>query len=118
MLCLTRDFLGYAGLTPFIVLTVYIGFYGSTSSSVLVFSSYSALIASFIAGTLWGQALHINSDNRIALFILSNLLTLAAWLSVLLIFLDYYFFGVCLLLLINVSLWFVEKNQRLNPVGL
>tara|TARA_B100000809_G_scaffold132562_1_gene130357 strand:- start:331 stop:792 length:462 start_codon:yes stop_codon:yes gene_type:complete len=106
----TRDILGYAGLIPFIVLSVYIAFYSSTGISILFFSSYSALISSFIAGTLWGQALHINSVNRSALFILSNFLSLAAWFSVLLILLNHTVLGVCLLLIINVVLWMVEKH--------
>jgi|TARA_B110000116_G_scaffold124614_1_gene108032 hypothetical protein len=109
MRCSTRDFLGYAGLIPFIFLSIYIAIYSSTSINILVFSSYSAIISSFIAGTLWGQALHINSVNRTALFIFSNFLSLAAWFSVLLILLNFTVVGIYLLLIINVLLWVVEK---------
>lgn len=108
MLCPTREFLGYAGLLPFVILTAYIGLYND-SFGVLLFSSYSAVIASFIAGTLWGQALHVSAVNRTALFIFSNLLCIIAWVSLALILFSYSTIGLCILLSVFLCLYFVEK---------
>lgn len=109
MLCPTREFLGYAGLIPFIILPVYIGL-SSDSLGALLFSSYSAVIASFISGTLWGQALHVSAVNRTALFILSNLLSISPWAGLLLIFFGFPLAGLCLLAAVYYGLWWVEKH--------
>lgn len=109
MLCPTREFLGYAGLIPFITLSAYIGLSGD-SLGILLFSSYSAVIASFIAGTLWGQALHVSAVNRTAIFILSNLLSISPWAGLLLIFSGYPLAGLCLLVAVFFCLWWVEKH--------
>lgn len=109
MLCPTREFLGYAGLIPFITLPLYIGL-SSGNLGVLLFSSYSAVIASFIAGSLWGQALHVSAVNRTALFILSNLLSIMPWAGLLLISFGFPLAGLCLLVAVYYGLWWVEKH--------
>ena len=116
MVIQTRDYLGYGGLIPFLALAVYIVFQDNSPFTVLVFSSYSALISSFIAGSLWGQALHIHTINRAALFVLSNILSLVAWLSVILILASHIVLGVCILLINNIILWLVEKHLLWNEL--
>ena len=116
MVIQTRDYLGYGGLIPFLALALYIVFYDNSPFTVLVFSSYSAVISSLIAGSLWGQALHIHTINRAALFVLSNILSLVAWLSVIFILAGHIILGVSILLINNIILWLVEKYFLWNEL--
>ncbi|MCK8046367.1 DUF3429 domain-containing protein [Shewanella sp. 1CM18E] len=78
--------LGYAGLLPFIITTLMIwtGWSLPWLEPVQAFISYSAIILSFLAGTLWGRVLSLYSvDNVANLLILSNLYALLAWVSLL-----------------------------------
>ena len=79
----TQETLGYLGLTPFILALVF-----DKSSSALfnvpaeqVFIFYSAIILSFIAGTLWRKH---NDRLSIKLQLCSNLFSLLAFFALLL----------------------------------
>lgn len=115
--------LGYLGLTPFLLpLAVMVngfefgnglqgvsvfGFYGP-----YVFISYSAVILSFLTGTLWARA-RLGDDNTLARagVIVSNLLALTAWASLLLIYVAPLLtvFAVCLLLAGYLALLYLER---------
>ena len=73
--------LGYAGLIPFIALTVmlYIVPAEELSKVTLAFMTYSACILSFMAGTLWGM----NTARELSkgALIVTNLLTISAWIT-------------------------------------
>lgn len=78
--------LGYAGLLPFIITTVMIwmGWALPWFPPVQAFISYSAIILSFVAGTLWGRVISLYAiDNGANLLVLSNLYALLAWVSLL-----------------------------------
>lgn len=79
--------LGYAGLIPF--LTAAWAALGDRTlfqlSPGLIFLTYSAIILSFLGGTLWGKARELLDGVLSAgLLLLSNVLALAAWLMLLL----------------------------------
>ncbi len=79
--------LGYSGLLPFIITTVmsWAGWVTPWLDPEFAFISYSAIILSFLAGTLWGRVLSLYASNNIGnLLILSNLYALLAWFSLLL----------------------------------
>jgi hypothetical protein len=82
----TWQWLGFAGLLPFIILSV-LAFNHSLLApehTILGFVSYSAVILSFIAGSLWGKAVILTLDNNIAkLLIISNIIALASWVALL-----------------------------------
>jgi len=85
--------LGSFGLVPFIVSTGYMlkGAWlggGFQSASIFglyapyIFLAYSAIILSFLAGTLWGKWETFPSNRRsAAVLIFTNLTSLLAWLS-------------------------------------
>lgn len=115
--------LGYLGLIPFLLtLAVMVnGFVfdnGLQGVSVLgfygpyVFISYSAVILSFLAGTLWSRA-RLGDDITMARagVIASNLLALTAWASLLLIYVAPLLtvFAVCLLLAGYLALLYLER---------
>ncbi len=78
--------LGGAGLVPFLA-----GAVAALNEAALLgvpgehlFVSYSAVIASFLCGTIWANALQMKQDKfAFSLMMVSNALTLAAWLSIL-----------------------------------
>ncbi|WP_350432539.1 DUF3429 domain-containing protein [Shewanella sp. H8] len=80
----TWQWLGVAGLLPFIILSV-LAFNHSLLApehTMLGFVSYSAVILSFVAGTLWGKAVILALDDNIAkLLIISNIIALASWIA-------------------------------------
>ncbi|MBB1361272.1 MULTISPECIES: DUF3429 domain-containing protein [Shewanella] len=82
----TWQWLGFAGLLPFIILSV-LAFNHSLLApehTMLGFVSYSAVILSFVAGTLWGKAVILTLDDNIAkLLIISNIIALACWIALL-----------------------------------
>ena len=78
--------LGYLGLVPFLTGSWLI----VTERALLnlntsfIFASYSAIILTFLGGTLWGRCLVLaNSLRRNLLLLVSNLLALLAWFSLL-----------------------------------
>jgi|TARA_R110000851_G_scaffold161068_2_gene304633 hypothetical protein len=82
----TWQWLGFAGLLPFIILSV-LAFNHSLLApehTILGFVSYSAIILSFVAGSLWGKAVILTLDDNIAkLLIISNIIALASWIALL-----------------------------------
>lgn len=81
------NFLGYAGLVPFLA-AVWAAYaklsFGSWSASYL-FLTYSVIILSFLAGALWGEAKELEESNVSRLLLVgSNIFALTAWLAVLL----------------------------------
>lgn len=101
--------LGCAGTIPFVLLSsmmVYATFIGIglQSSSVLglytpyLFISYSAIILSFLSGTLWNRNEYSpESTQNELLLVVSNLLALTAWLALILV----YFSSIMTLLAIS-----------------
>ena len=90
--------LGYAGLGPFVLLSVmmlhaaFVG-PGLQSSSVFglytpyLFISYSAIILSFLSGTLWSRNGYAPESTQNELLLLgSNFLALIAWLALILVY--------------------------------
>ncbi|MBT8449838.1 MAG: DUF3429 domain-containing protein [Gammaproteobacteria bacterium] len=67
--------LGYAGLIPFIGLSIMIVMGYSVANIALL--SYACLIASFLGGTLWMSSVEHKLAGHVA--VTSNLLMLAAW---------------------------------------
>lgn len=101
--------LGYAGLGPFVLLSVmmlhaaFVG-PGLQSSSVFglytpyLFISYSAIILSFLSGTLWSRNGYAAESTKNELLLVgSNLLALIAWLALILV----YFSSVMTLLAVS-----------------
>lgn len=79
----TKHYLGYLGLAPFILIFAF-GTYSEellNVSAIKVFIFYSAIILSFIAGTLWRK---LSNKASIKLQILSNIFSLLAFLTLLL----------------------------------
>ena len=81
----TYSILGYAGLLPFIISTCLI-LMGQTLFSIdpfMLFITYSAIILSFLAGTLWGREsskVHYLNDDK--LLIISNVVSVVAWVAI------------------------------------
>ena len=80
--------LGYVGLIPFLVASL-----ASLMeldlpipvSPMTLLLTYGAIILSFMAGTLWGRAIHrADSEATNSLLLLSNAFALTAWLTLLL----------------------------------
>jgi len=107
-----RNSLGYLGLIPFISLLFYFIVLDNAvnQSLLLVFSSYSAAIASFLAGTLWGQSLYNQHINRLALLLISNIFTVLVWSAFLLIIFDFFLSGLSVFLAVFLGLYWVEKS--------
>ena len=80
------SYLMYAGTLPFILsaicLMLHIQELPLLGSTEVMLSAYGIVIASFLAGSHWGQHLHINKSHwSIALPILSNLIAVALWIG-------------------------------------
>jgi hypothetical protein len=74
--------LGYAGLIPFVItaLLVTSNFRTPGLDAILVFALYSALIASFLGGALWGRALGRPTQSiTVMALLLSNAIVLLAF---------------------------------------
>jgi hypothetical protein len=75
--------LGYLGLIPFIVclyLSSEIAFFGIYTTQAFV--AYSAIILSFVAGTIWQRDADVYQDKR---HIISNIFSLIAFASLLVV---------------------------------
>ncbi|RCU52446.1 DUF3429 domain-containing protein [Corallincola holothuriorum] len=79
--------LGYAGLIPFFIAIALILMEQTIwgVEGLLLFTSYSAIILSFLAGALWGRVIDRSSVLPIkpAILIVSNLFALWAWAGML-----------------------------------
>ncbi len=100
--------LGLAGLIPFLVAFVAAIFSTKLNnlSAELCFVSYSALICSFLSGTLWGVI--INESKSKNLLILSNVICLVAWACLLLSHLN---IAVSVLMLLYPLLYLIESRM-------
>lgn len=77
----TASGLGYAGLLPFIALTI-AGITGDDHSRVLtLFLAYGAVILSFLGGIHWGIAMHDGGANASRQLAACMLPALAAWIA-------------------------------------
>lgn len=80
--------LTYAGLVPFLVCTLFLGWGIDTPLNLEYFEimlmSYALAIISFLCGIHWGVALLCPEKAPVNLFVLSNVLVLAVWLCFLL----------------------------------
>lgn len=75
-----QQLLGYAGLIPFVFIAVWCAVVGGevNQAALWLFTSYSAIILSFLAGTLW----HAKSEQATLLMVLSNAFAIGAWLAI------------------------------------
>ena len=118
--------LGYAGLLPFLITAVVMlnavingpGLQGAAVFNLYapyVFISYSAVILSFMAGTLWAKW-ESGSDSTMtnAAVLFSNVVSLTAWLALLMIFMSSIMtvFAVTILLVGFASLLWVERLTK------
>ena len=81
-----NKYLAYAGTLPFIVcallLIFNINLLFDINTLKMILSSYGLIIISFMAGSHWGEHLHIQAESwGLSLPILSNVIALAAWFS-------------------------------------
>lgn len=114
--------LGYAGTVPFL-LPVYLMGQAFLSSKGLqsaalfglyapyVFIAYSAVILSFLSGTVWAYARSVDAVVSYGAILFSNLVALSAWLSMLLIFIApiMTLFALCLLMAGYLGLLLIER---------
>ena len=114
--------LGYAGLLPFMV-PLYLMVLAFTSAAGLqsaslfglyapyVFIAYSAVILSFLSGTLWAYGRPQAGVLAAGAILFSNLVALAAWVSLLLIYLTpiMTLFALCLLTAAYLGLLLIER---------
>ena len=114
--------LGYAGLIPFLV-AAWAAVAERTLfqlSPTMVFLTYSAIILSFLGGTLWGKARElVEGMLSSGLLVLSNLLALSAW-AMLLLGEAWLAAGLIIALFGYVLLYAVERfaaGQMLGDVG-
>ena len=105
----TYSLLGYAGLVPFALSTLLILFSvvdtGDANSSTFlrfyvpyVFITYSACILCFLAGTLWRGQFDSGHDGS-KLLLVSNLLALLSWFSLLIVYFSHYLILMAIILL-------------------
>lgn len=106
--------LGYMGLIPFLfglLLSLtdsqFLGLSGET-----LFITYSVVILSFLSGILWGNGIeNFESQTSNKALILSNVIVLAAWLTVLLG--EQQEFLTTLVLIIGyIAVWRAERSMR------
>jgi len=115
------NFLGYAGLLPFLV-AVWAAYanlsFGKWSTSYL-FLTYSVIILSFLAGAMWGKAKELEESNVSRLLLIgSNVFALTAWLAVLL-GKDYLTLGLAVSMTGFILIYLVEhRTQELLLQGM
>ncbi len=123
---LTRA-LGFIGLVPFLVpscVMVEAALLGNGLQSAAIFGlyapyvfiAYSAVILSFLSGTLWSQARQNDDSLALMAILFSNLLALSAWAYLLLIYIApiMTIFSVCLLLAGYLGLLVAESLIGIN----
>jgi hypothetical protein len=122
--------LGYAGLLPFIMsaglllVERWFGFslllvypWGPLPAFLVAyfFTTYSAIILSFMSGTLWANGQGLKSHNAaLGAILMSNILALLAWFALLLGIVLPQMLVICLLVLMfgYVSLLWVERSHN------
>ena len=95
--------LAFAGALPFIACAV-APFFGTERIEILgelnyVAAIYGLAIVSFMSGAHWGTYLYRHSDSPVNLFVSSNLITVIAWLAILLVDIETALVGIALLFL-------------------
>lgn len=120
----TMTKLGYMGLIPFVA-GLFVSLTGSTLfglSGEALFITYSVVILSFLSGILWGSGIE-NYENPWSnkALVLSNVIVLAAWLSVL-VGENNELVSLPILLMGYIVVWRAEKlmrteNQSAGPDG-
>lgn len=86
MMSALTQWLTFTGALPFIgalALNV-LGWNFETLNPFWLFHTYSVIILTFIAGSLWGQASHFKSSKHQYLLLISNIWALLAWLGLVL----------------------------------
>lgn len=110
--------LGYAGLLPFVAGPLWLSVRPESVPAWLdgFWLSYAAMIASFMAGTLWGLALPTSEGpNGLAGMALSTMLMLLAWLAAALPFaLAIPALAVVFVLLVVAEIW---RERVLDPLS-
>ena len=80
---------------------------------MVLFISYSAIIVSFLAGTLWGQSSHQSESENGLLIIFSNIWAVGAWAALLLqIMFQMSAIALIILMLIYIHIIVVEANHK------
>jgi len=105
--------LGLAGLIPFIgsCIAVFTGWTILGMAPQSLFLSYSAIILSFLGGTLWGKSRELpTSSLSTGLLIFSNVLALLAWFM-LLLGPDSYSSGLIIAILAYITIYTVERTN-------
>ncbi|WP_461537989.1 DUF3429 domain-containing protein [Spongorhabdus nitratireducens] len=110
--------LALAGTLPFICWVVfrlhhieYIPYIGHMSIAGTI---YTSLIIAFMAGTLWGNSLHVAGRSGKMMLLFSNILALTPWIATLILPLGVYLlatFAICFLLLLGGDWALVRKGQ-------
>ena len=109
--------LGVAGLLPFMA-SLLAAFLNAIMSDMdlavqpkLIFVFYSAVILSFLCGAFWGRLLNKDYTLKVALLlVVTNMLALAAWIS-LLLFNEYQVLSIGLLGLAYLSVFIFESIE-------
>ena len=110
--------LAWFGILPFLIAILMVAL-GSTLFSVsgeLLFVTYSAIILTFMAGTLWGQCSHSAesaTDHRIPI-VVSNIWAIIAWLCVILIQVNEALLSVVILLLALGYFHILIQEKKVN----
>ena len=110
--------LAWFGILPFLIAILMVAL-GSTLFSVsgeLLFVTYSAIILTFMAGTLWGQCSHSDesaTDHRIPI-VVSNIWAIIAWLCVILTQVNEAFLSVVILLLALGYFHILTQEKKVN----
>jgi len=110
--------LAWFGILPFLIAILMVAL-GSTLFSVsgeLLFVTYSAIILTFMAGTLWGQCSHSDesaTDHRIPI-VVSNIWAIIAWLCVILIQVNEAFLSVVILFLALGYFHVLTQEKKVN----
>jgi|TARA_B110000977_G_scaffold43147_1_gene58411 hypothetical protein len=109
----TTALLAHAGVIPFIACTLMISFQIETVivglSWLDILLSYSLVIISFMSGVHWGQSLDLDQRRSSQLFIMSNICSLSAWFSYLLLSQK---LALLLHALIFCLLWLIDRNLK------
>ena len=111
------EVLTYLGATPFIAVAIIIAMDVSVAvnshSPLSVILCYGLAIISFMAGALWGTQKHSLEVSSCAILLISNLITVSAWLGFIILTPQLLLLLFCLLflLLLAVDFWLYSDRQ-------
>ena len=107
--------LAWLGLLPFIIALAmqFLHWKVLAVEGILLFISYSVVILSFLAGTLWGQSNHSLHSKHQHLIIFSNIWALISWFA-LLLHLNCHYDELALILLIAVYIHIIVSELNFN----